>query len=424
MEKVKKSGKHSADFGLRILSIILAVIIWFVLSITQYPTINKTITGVPVVFTIDGTAAQEKGLSVIDSDRLKNLTVDVEIKGMNYEIGGYTANDLVANVNLDDVTKAGTYELDIDVKSTHTTDRCSVLSIKPDKVKVDFDRLMTKPITLGVEAPLISAEEGYTLKESVVDPLEVTVQGAEKDLENLNRASVQIAKSEKIKSDMTVESEKVVFYDADDNVLDSSKFSIKDAKNFNVRFTVYKKKTANLVADITGCPEGFDKSSLPIRMSEDSISVITAKLDDGDSEDINVGSIPLSEINLSKSFKFTIPIADGEINQTGIKEVTISFDKTGYTSKTFNISGDHIKAVKTPAGKKASIETKKLNNVTIIGPADVIANIKSSDIYADVDISDIVDSGSYSRAAMVYAKGFSNVWCYGRNDVQVVVGNK
>ena len=65
MEKVKKAKKenrHGADFGLRILSIIIAVIIWFALSITQYPTINKTITNVPVVFSLDGTQAKEKGL--------------------------------------------------------------------------------------------------------------------------------------------------------------------------------------------------------------------------------------------------------------------------------------------------------------------------------------------------------------------------
>ena len=83
MEKVKKAKKenrHGADFGLRILSIIIAVIIWFALSITQYPTINKTITNVPVVFSLDGTQAKEKGLSALN---YKDISVDVEIKGMN-----------------------------------------------------------------------------------------------------------------------------------------------------------------------------------------------------------------------------------------------------------------------------------------------------------------------------------------------------
>ena len=70
------------------------------------------------MFSLDGTQAKEKGLSALN---YKDISVDVEIKGMNYEIGSYTAADLVATVNLDDVTKEGTYDLDIDVKSSHST---------------------------------------------------------------------------------------------------------------------------------------------------------------------------------------------------------------------------------------------------------------------------------------------------------------
>lgn len=54
------------------------------------------------MFSLDGTQAKEKGLSALN---YKDISVDVEIKGMNYEIGSYTAADLVATVNLDDVTK-------------------------------------------------------------------------------------------------------------------------------------------------------------------------------------------------------------------------------------------------------------------------------------------------------------------------------
>ena len=198
MEKVKKAKKenrHGADFGLRILSIIIAVIIWFALSITQYPTINKTITNVPVVFSLDGTQAKEKGLSALN---YKDISVDVEIKGMNYEIGSYTAADLVATVNLDDVTKEGTYDLDIDVKSSHSTDKVTVVSVNPDTVSVEFDRLTTKTIPLTAEAPLISAEEGYILKETTTSPSEITVEGPKNDLDNISKAVAQISKSKKI----------------------------------------------------------------------------------------------------------------------------------------------------------------------------------------------------------------------------------
>lgn len=242
MEKVKKAKKenrHGADFGLRILSIIIAVIIWFALSITQYPTINKTITNVPVVFSLDGTQAKEKGLSALN---YKDISVDVEIKGMNYEIGSYTAADLVATVNLDDVTKEGTYDLDIDVKSSHSTDKVTVVSVNPDTVSVEFDRLTTKTIPLTAEAPLISAEEGYILKETTTSPSEITVEGPKNDLDNISKAVAQISKSKKISEDTTINTQDIVFYDDDDNVVDPSKIEVKDTKVCRCEFCYLQEK--------------------------------------------------------------------------------------------------------------------------------------------------------------------------------------
>ena len=74
----KPAKKHGADFGLRIVAVIAAIIVWFILAITQYPTINRTITKVPVNLTLDNTIAKEKGLSALN---FKGITVDVEIKG-------------------------------------------------------------------------------------------------------------------------------------------------------------------------------------------------------------------------------------------------------------------------------------------------------------------------------------------------------
>ena len=421
--KEEQVKKHSADFGLRILAVVCAVIIWFALSITQYPTISKTINNVHVTFPTDGTVAAEKGLSALNLNDIKDLTVDVEIKGMNYEIGGYTADDLIASVNLDNVTKEGTYILDIDVKSTHSTDRCTVVSVNPPSVSVNFDRITEKTVALSTEAPLISAVEGYTLKGTAVSPAEVTVQGAAKDLENLSKAVVQVAKSEKINKDTTIATDKIIFYDADDNVLESSKFTIKENSNFNVKFIVFKKKTANLKVEISNCPKDFDVSSLPLKMSVDKISVISPNLDSEDTETITVSTIPLSTINFDKIFEFKIPIMSGEINQTGTDSVSVSVDKSGYASKTFTITSDRISIKNAPMGRNTSIETQKLSNVVICGPESVVSKLSDSDIYAEVDLSDVIDTGSYSREALVYAKGHNNVWCYGKNDIQVVVGN-
>ena len=379
----------------------------------------------PAVANLDVTnalvaAAKEKGLSALN---YKDISVDVEIKGMNYEIGSYTAADLVATVNLDDVTKEGTYDLDIDVKSSHSTDKVTVVSVNPDTVSVEFDRLTTKTIPLTAEAPLISAEEGYILKETTTSPSEITVEGPKNDLDNISKAVAQISKSKKISEDTTINTQDIVFYDDDDNVVDPSKIEVKDTKSVDVNFVIYKKKTAKLKVDISNCTDNFDVSSLPLKLSEEEISVVSPNLDDSDTETLTIGSIKLSEINLAKVFSFKIPLNSGEINMNGDENVRVSFDSEGYTSKEFTITSDHIIATGKPSGKSTEIETKKLTNVKVYGPEDVINNLKDSDLYAEVNLSDIIDSGSYAREAIIYSPTYNNVWGFGKNEIQIVVSD-
>ncbi|MBQ8107386.1 MAG: hypothetical protein IJ129_01400, partial [Ruminococcus sp.] len=338
MEKVKtgsakKKGSlkdKGTNLSLKILALIIAVISWFVLSITQYPTVTRTITNVHVDFNMEGTKAQEKGLEALN---YKELTVDVEISGMNYEIGSYSNNDLTATVDLDEVTKAGTYTLDIDVKSTHSTDRCTVLSVSPETITVSFDKITTKVIDVTTEAPEVTAADGYTLKESKISPEQVTIEGPEKVIEKIDRAAARITQSQQLSQDTVINTSDVVFYDSSDNIADTSTFSIKGEKSFDVDFVIYKKKTLEINVDISRTPIGFDKSSVPMILSDDSVYVITPDYDDEEVEQVTLGNIPLNQIDLNKTFDFKVETDEKEVNVHSIETVTVSFDSEGYTSR-------------------------------------------------------------------------------------------
>lgn len=426
MEKIKAEKtpkKHEADFGLRILAVIIAVIIWFILSITQYPTRNKTITNVPVDFSMDGTKADEKGLSVLN---YKDITVDVEIKGMNYEIGNYSANDFVATVNLDQVTKEGTYHLDIDVKSAHSSDKVTIVSVYPETVEVTFDRISSAKFEVGTEAPLVNAAEGLTLKETAVSPSEVEIEGAENELKKIERVVANVSKSVTVSEDTTIPTNDIIFYDADDNVLDASKYTIKDVKSFDVNFVIYKKKTAVFNVEFTECPPGFDVSSLPYTLSEESIQVISPKLDDADTENVKLGTIPLSSVDLSKKFSFEVDsaLSSGEINQTGIGTIEVTFDPEGYSSRKLTIPKDRISIRNIPSGKSVTVETKQIPDVTVYGPQEIINNISSDDFTVILNLSDVVNSGSANHSVTIYSPKYNKVWCYGTNEVQIEVEDK
>ena len=165
------------------------------MSITQYPTINRTFTKVPVTFSLEGTQAKEKGLSVLNKEAVDDITVEVEISGMNYEIGGYTASDLIASVDTSNVSKEGTYDLNIEVRSAHTTDKVSIISVTPDTVSVSFDKITTKKIPVVSEAPLVTAMDGYTLRDTKVSPDSVTIEGPQNDIDKIGRQPAEHGKA-------------------------------------------------------------------------------------------------------------------------------------------------------------------------------------------------------------------------------------
>ena len=429
MEKVKKEKavkrvrKHGSDFVLRIVSIIFAIIIWFAMSITQYPTINRTFTKVPVTFSLEGTQAKEKGLSVLNKEAVDDITVEVEISGMNYEIGGYTASDLIASVDTSNVSKEGTYDLNIEVRSAHTTDKVSIISVTPDTVSVSFDKITTKKIPVVSEAPLVTAMDGYTLRDTKVSPDSVTIEGPQNDIDKISKAVVSITDAAKLDEELSLSTEDYEFYDDDDNLVMADNVKLTDTKSFKVDFVVYKKKTMNLGVTVENAPSYFDKSTLPMILSEESVSVATPDLDAEAEQTVLIGSVDLTQIDLNNVYSFDIPLASGEVNMSGEDHVTVTFEAEGYTSKNFTLTSDHFVAVNKPSGKDIAYDTKKLSAVKVYGPEDIISKLTDDDLYAEIDLSGIKSNGSYTKTAMIYSPKCNSIWGYGSNDVQVEVSD-
>lgn len=410
-----------SDFVLKILAVIFAVIIWFVLSVTQYATINKTITNVPVDFVMTGTTAESKGLSAMG---YKDISVEVELQGMNYEIGSYTANDLIASVDLNDVTREGVYDLDIDVRSTHSSDRVTVLSVSPQTVEIEFQHIDSEKFPVNISAPNVSASEGFALKEITASADEIEVEGAEADLEKIAKITAEYSGSMSLSDDASVPADRLVFYDVNDSELDSSKYTVSD-KRIDINFVVYRKVTAQLRAEFANVPPGFDMSSLPYTLSQDSIQLITPQLDKTPAEEVSLTPISFYDISRGKTFNNEISsiIAKDEINQSGVSQITVSFDLSEYETKTFSIPSKKISFINTPMGKQASVDAEKLTDVTIIGPKDVISELKSSDLTAVADLSDVSANGSLSHEIVIYSEKYNTVWNIGTHETVITVSD-
>ncbi len=412
--------RFSQDIGLRILSIVLAIIIWFILSITLYPTIYLTVDDVPVALNMEGTTANAQGLAALDYD--KGTLADISISGMRYEIGNYTAEDLTATVDLSEVTGPGTYELDI--KVTANDGSCEVLNISPETVKVKFDYIKTVAVPLQVRATSISADEGYSLDTPVVSPATINVTGPEKLVQKVSYAVFAIDQKKVLTEAYTTSDGKLLLYSEDGSLIDDSSFEL-DYEPISVNFPVYFLKDMKFSFDYQGVPDNFDTSIIKYSLSTDSIEIMSKNSDILNQDTIHLGYINLNTINLEDPVTFAVSLDAGQTSTSGIDTVTVNFDSTGFVSKEFTIPSSNIKVIGVPMDKMAVLSTKALTSVVIYGPQDVMENLSANDLIAEYDMqSSALDNGSYTRAVKIYAPHVDTVWCYGTKEVVFTITDK
>lgn len=423
MEKRKKKINifHALDkpLVLRIFSIALAIIIWIILSILLFPTITMTVYDVPVKLDIEGTNVEELGLSPVNYNEVK---VDVRLSGMRYEIGNYNADDLIATLDLDEVKEDGSYVLDVNVKSVHD-DKCDVIKVTPAKVKVKFDIIKSIDFPLEVEEPGFSGDEGYTLKKPTVSPEKVKIYGPQEEINKIHSAVVKVNGSKQKLTETYITSDtELVLYTKDGAEIDQTNLTASD-EAFEVTFPIYQQKTVPFTLSIQQAPVNFDLSILKYSFDPETITILSS----GDLKQIeskNAGFVYLNQINL-KDKKFEIMLDNGQYNDSGINEVTVKFDNTGFSSKTFTLDKSHIRVKNNNLNKNVEIKTEKISNVVIYGPTDVIKKLKADDLIAEYNMEGTQqESGSYETSVTIYSPKINTVWCYGTNEIIVKISDK
>ena len=195
--KNKLYQSFTANPALIIYSVIIAVILWFVISITIYPTTPKTISNIPVEIDITGTSAEENGLSVISYETKK---VNVTIKGNRSSIGSLSADDLTAQAVVENVTSAGEKNLKINVTAKKSDVKFEVTNVSPATMTVMFDRIDTREFELSVEAPNVKASDGMYMdsNEFKCTPSVIEISGPSTQLDSIEKAAVVVSNEQEL----------------------------------------------------------------------------------------------------------------------------------------------------------------------------------------------------------------------------------
>lgn len=398
-----------------IYSIIIAILMWFVISITIYPTTPKTLSNIPLEIDITGTSAEENDLSVISASA-KNVTVT--IKGERSRIGSLTADDLVAKAVIENVNSAGEKSLNINVTGKDSDVKFEVTDIKPSKVDVMFDRIDTREYDLTVNAPNITAADGLYMDKSEfkVTPSVIEITGPSKQLDSIDKAQVYVDTKQEINTAYTFHSKDVVLYDKNESKINTDNLTY-SSEDFTIDIPVYMQKELDFTYDIRYAPANFDISSLNIELNVDKINLASPNDELQNIDTWSIGSIPLYDLDWDFNKSFTIEVPSNYKNLSNVSTVTAKLNQEGLAKKTVTVND--ISIVNAPSNYDCTVNTYGLT-FDIIGPEDDIAEITEKDILVSVDLLKYtVQSTNFTADATISFPKYDKVWAVGLQKVSV-----
>jgi hypothetical protein len=429
------------DKTIIIYSVIIAIIFWFFISITIYPTAPRTIENIKIDFdaSITNSLAQKNNLSIISKSVEE---VMIRIEGDRTRIGSLDPEDLVAVVNLNDVSKPETVSLNIEIKNNSGIE-FTTLSIYPKTVDVKLDEILKKKIEISnIFAPNAITAPNYKKGTITSDPGAVNVQGPKTEIDKIGSCTLTIDSAfQDLTSDKTFNS---TIYSIDKEAINShlQLFNLDNAEIFleetnikiidtlfNITIPVSLTKEMELKYNLSNVPSGFSEEFIRKRLNIDPLKVTLGSRNESLEEinSIEIGTIDFRDLKLDFTTSFEIEeYLKSYENVNNINSASVTLNDDGLQSKIISsIPSSNIKIKNLPSKYDATLMTQNLLDIEIIGPEDIINNITEKDIIVNVDLLNIKSTGMQEIASVeVTFPSFNNVWAYGKHSVTVDVKDK
>ena len=165
------------------LSLLLAIIVWFMVMSLTNPTITVTLTNLKVRF-VGETTLRDRNLTVTGRGNIPPLSVTV--RGSRGDLMNYM-DDIYVQVDLSNITDAGTYSLV--GKTTIPTTRIGVEKENFGEITVNAEKIVSKEVK--IETVYEGVPSDKLVRTDIANPV-VEISGAESEIKEVDRARAVI----------------------------------------------------------------------------------------------------------------------------------------------------------------------------------------------------------------------------------------
>lgn len=372
------------NLGLKLISVIFAVVLWFLVVIADNPKETRTFANIPVTLTnVELLEKEDKVYEVLDNSDRVRVTVEVP----RSDLDKLRSSDIVAEADMSKLTAVNTiaisfYVMNDDVSVSNITGNRDVVQLNvEDKVS------MWKPVDYKLQG---AVAENYMVAGVSLNQTRIEVSGAQSAVEKIDHAFVEFD----VTGATTEQSPnlEIKLCDAEGKILDLPNVTT-SADHIVMTVQVLAVKEVPIELSSTGIPaEGFlatgemscDPASVMIAGSSSAlaniskISIPQEQLDITDAEEslVNV-------INLKNFLPVNVRLADSSFN--GRVTATVFIEPRA--ERTLTIPEENISLSQLPEGLDWEFdEESEPCRLKISGLNAVISEVQESELYGTIDI--------------------------------------
>lgn len=404
---VKKKSRN--NISLAVYSVLIAVLVWFTVSMSLYPSASKTIQNIRLD---TGTGTTESGLSIISCD---TEDVEVRIKGSRTQIGNFNTENLEAYVDTESVVTSGKKVLAIKVRSLNNVP-FEIESVKPENATIVFDKYETvqlpvSPLTTGIEIA-----DGKVQGDITCEPEVISITGPSAQLSKISKVyAVCNSKSMELDSSYTLNSDEIKLESEDGSIIDQTAMKF-DNTNFLVNIPVFAQKKVGMYVQIANAPSTFDTSFLNFSFSPSELTITSKNSQAEIPDSLEIGKVSLDDLTPDYSYTFDITsILETQncVNESGDNRIKVTISNENLKTKVLFLDQSRISISNPPKDNyDYSLITQNLS-VGITGPEEVIDEITTNDIIADVNLLNLNtdDLKNQFRYDVTFScTKYNNVW--------------
>lgn len=374
--------KLTRNLGLKVLSIILAAILWLVITNVDDPITAKTFNNVPVeVINEDALEASNQVYEITEG-----ATIDFTFAARRSVKDNLTVSDFQVTADFSKLSDVNA--VNIDIRCPRYGDEVKITDGQYQVMKVNLEELASKNFKVNIIQKGEPAD-GYYVYEKKTNGTLIQVSGPKSKIERIDQIVCEVDVSDVAGTFKTTEEPKAL--DEDGNEIDSSNLDFSD-RSVSVSIGMYKTKTIDLTVSTTGEPaNGYVMTTVEYDPK-------TIEVTGEDLRDIFSLNIPADVSGAYQNIKEEVNIQEqlpeGVILVGDNQTVTINVGIVRAETKEFLINPGDIDVYNKPVNLELMYMTIGPISVLVKGPADQMATLSQNDLKLSIDLINY-SSGTY-----------------------------